>query len=70
MSVDITKRRLNIKKLNAKVLECDAENLPFLDNYFDVVWSWGVIHHSPDTKKCCKEIESFEERGQIIHYVI
>ena len=21
------------------------------------MWSWGVIHHSPDTKKCSKEIE-------------
>ena len=26
------------------------------DNYFDVVWSWGVIHHG-QIQKCCKEIE-------------
>ena len=66
MSVEITKRRLNIKKLNAKVLECDAENLPFADNYFDVVWSWGVIHHSPDTKKCSEEIERvLKKKGKL-----
>ena len=56
-SVEITRRRLKLKGLLGNVLEADAENLPFPDNYFDYIWSWGVIHHSPDTKKCAQEIE-------------
>lgn len=27
----------------------DAEHLPFPDDSFDVVYSYGVLHHSPDT---------------------
>jgi SAM-dependent methyltransferase len=56
MSVAITKRRLGLKNLKAKVIEGDAENLPFPNSHFDYVWSWGVIHHSPNTVQCAKEI--------------
>ena len=33
----------------------DAEHLPFADQTFDVVYSYGVLHHSPDTAKCLRE---------------
>jgi ubiquinone/menaquinone biosynthesis C-methylase UbiE len=55
-SINTTKRRLALKGLDAKVMEADAENLPFANESFDYVWSWGVIHHSPDTVKCAQEI--------------
>lgn len=35
--------------------QSDAENLPFADNSFDVVYSYGVMHHSPDTQECLDE---------------
>lgn len=55
-SVEVTRRRLSLKGLSARVQESDAENLPFADESFDYVWSWGVIHHSPDTLACAREI--------------
>lgn len=33
----------------------DAEHLPFPDSTFDYVYSFGVMHHAPDTKKCVDE---------------
>lgn len=33
----------------------DAEQLPFADNSFDVVYSYGVMHHSPNTPRCMQE---------------
>ena len=33
----------------------DAEALPFEDNYFDLVYSWGVMHHTPNTIKAFQE---------------
>jgi SAM-dependent methyltransferase len=55
-SVEVTRRRLALKGLTAEVQEADAESLPFADESFDAVWSWGVIHHSPDTVACAQEI--------------
>lgn len=56
MSTKVNTRRLALKGLVAKVMEADAEHLPFADSHFDYVWSWGVIHHSPDTMQCAREI--------------
>lgn len=56
VSVAVTRRRLTLKGLAADVQEADAEHLPFDDKSFDFVWSWGVIHHSPDTLACAREI--------------
>lgn len=38
-----------------KLLSADAENLPFPDNEFDIVYSWGVLHHTPDTFRAFSE---------------
>jgi ubiquinone/menaquinone biosynthesis C-methylase UbiE len=34
----------------------DAEDLPFEANYFDIVYSNGVLHHSENTEKCIDEL--------------
>ncbi|MBF0504273.1 MAG: class I SAM-dependent methyltransferase [Candidatus Omnitrophica bacterium] len=64
-SVDITKervvstaRKLSLVKEGAGLaLQADAENLPFLDDSFDFVYSNGVLHHSENTEKCIKEVQ-------------
>lgn len=33
----------------------DAEHLAFPENTFDLVYSYGVMHHSPDTQQCLRE---------------
>ncbi len=55
-SVEATQRRLALKGLNARVMEADAENLPFDPGSFDFVWSWGVIHHSSRTGRVVRGI--------------
>jgi SAM-dependent methyltransferase len=34
----------------------DAENLPFNSDQFDLGYSFGVLHHSPDTEKAVREL--------------
>jgi glycosyltransferase involved in cell wall biosynthesis/SAM-dependent methyltransferase len=55
-AVELTRRRLELHGLDARVLEADAERLPFADGSFDFAWSWGVIHHSADTERVVAEI--------------
>lgn len=54
----VTKERLNLLSIEQKkytLLQADAENLPFEGNTFDIVYSWGVLHHTPDTLKALSE---------------
>lgn len=51
-----TRRRFEVFGLTSQLAQGDAENLVFQDSGFDVVYSWGVLHHSPDTPKAVKEV--------------
>lgn len=55
-AVDHTRRRLDLYGLHSTVRTADAERLPFDDASFDVVYSWGVLHHSPDTQRAVDEV--------------
>jgi len=51
-----TGRRLARFGLTSTLRTGDAEALPFDDDSFDMVYSWGVIHHSPETPRAAAEI--------------
>jgi SAM-dependent methyltransferase len=54
-SVSLVRRRLRVERLDAVVIVGDAERLPFPDEHFDIYYSWGVLHHTPDTEKALSE---------------
>jgi len=55
-AVDTTRTRLHAFGLDATVQEADGEHLPFADASFDLVFSWGVIHHSSDMDRALGEL--------------
>jgi ubiquinone/menaquinone biosynthesis C-methylase UbiE len=54
-SLESARRRCELTGYQADLRVADAEHLPFPDNTFDVVYSYGVMHHSPDTAQCLRE---------------
>ncbi|HKQ47002.1 MAG TPA: class I SAM-dependent methyltransferase [Phycisphaerae bacterium] len=46
-----------------RLLVADGENLAFPDATFDFVYSWGVLHHSPDTAKAFSEVSRVLKPG-------
>jgi ubiquinone/menaquinone biosynthesis C-methylase UbiE len=55
-AVELTKKRFELKNINGKIIQADAESIPFENETFDYVWSWGVIHHSKNTESIIAEI--------------
>lgn len=47
-AVSLVRERLAVEGLEGDVHVADAERLPFESDTFDVVYSWGVLHHTPD----------------------
>lgn len=55
--VQHTNQRLLLEGLtDFELLVGDCEQLPFPENNFDLVYSWGVIHHTPNTWGALSEI--------------
>lgn len=55
-AVDLARKRFELFNLAGDFRTADAENLDFADNSFDLVYSHGVLHHTPETGKAIKEI--------------
>jgi len=56
-AVEHAQQRLELEGLTAEdVRVANAEALPYPDGVFDLVYSWGVLHHTPDTRRALREI--------------
>ncbi|MFZ0479750.1 MAG: class I SAM-dependent methyltransferase [Terriglobales bacterium] len=49
------RQRCEIAGYTPDLRQADAEHLPFANDSFDVVYSYGVMHHSPDVTQCIRE---------------
>ncbi len=55
-AVAFTQARFKLTGHTSQLQVADAENLPFKPESFDLVYSWGVLHHSPDTPRAFREV--------------
>lgn len=62
-AVDLARTRFEVSGLPGEFRVADAENLDFADDSFDLVYSHGVLHHTPDTAQAVKEIHRVLKPG-------
>jgi len=54
-SVRLARRHFEVYQTRGDFCNSDAENLPFASATFDVVYSFGVLHHTPHTQRALDE---------------
>jgi SAM-dependent methyltransferase len=55
-AVELARRNFEQRGLSGKFRTADAEALDFPDESFDLVYSHGVLHHTPDTAQAIREV--------------
>lgn len=55
-AIETTQKRLSLYGFSSTLCRIDAEVLPFESEQFDLVYSWGVIHHSESPDLIIAEI--------------
>jgi SAM-dependent methyltransferase len=62
-AIELAGRRFELFDLKGNFKVADAENLDFADDTFDLVYSHGVLHHTPDTARAVREIHRVLKPG-------
>ena len=62
-SIELVRGRFGLEGLTAELRTADAENLPFANECFDLVYSHGVLHHTPDTQRAINEVHRVLKPG-------
>lgn len=69
-AAQLARRRFVLEQIPATVIQSDGERLPFCDNSFDRVWSWGVIHHSSRTESIVAEVRRILKPGGLFQAMV
>ena len=70
-AINLTKERCDLEKLNNYTLQrVNAEKIPFEDNFFDFIYSYGVIHHAPNTMSILSEMKRVSKPGAKIRIMV
>lgn len=56
-AVTATRKLLEMNGLQAEeVRTADAEDIPYPDHFFDLVYSWGVLNHTANIRRALEEV--------------
>jgi SAM-dependent methyltransferase len=72
-SLDLTKRRFEVFGLEARFIQGNAEELDRLlppGETFDLVYSFGVIHHSPNPRRIIQSLAGLMHQGSELRLMI
>jgi ubiquinone/menaquinone biosynthesis C-methylase UbiE len=72
-AISLTRERLQLDGFSPEkysLQTADAENLPFADESFDMIYSWGVLLCTPDTQRAFQEAYRVLKPGGMIKAMV
>lgn len=71
-SLELTKKRFDIYGLSGRFLEGNAEEIHnlFIGESFDLIYSFGVLHHTPSLKNALKSIRSLMHNNSVFKMMV
>jgi SAM-dependent methyltransferase len=69
-SIQISRQHFDLYDAQGDFAVSDAENLPFADGSFEVVYSNGVLHHTPDTAEAVREVHRVLRPGGLARVML
>ncbi len=69
-SIERARRRCELAGFQPDLRVADAEELPFAESSFDVVYSYGVMHHSPNAAQCVREARRVLKPGGLARIMV
>ncbi|MDC0120687.1 class I SAM-dependent methyltransferase [Amylibacter sp.] len=60
-SVDVAKK--NLSESDVEIVQADTFNLPFAKQSFDIIYSFGVLHHTPNPRLAFSKLVSLLKPG-------
>src|SRR6266446_5186791 len=69
-SIEISRQHLSVYGAGGDFAITDGESLPFADESFDVVYSNGVLHHTPDTAGAVREVHRVLRPGGLARVML
>lgn len=71
-SLELAKKRFKVYDLPGRFFNANAEQLSQFvpEEKFDLIYSWGVIHHTPDPPSVIEEIKKYMHKDSIFKIMI
>jgi ubiquinone/menaquinone biosynthesis C-methylase UbiE len=70
MHLQLTQKNFETEGFEVHLHKADAISLPFHGNYFDCVYSFGVLHHIPDVEMVLAEAKRVLKPGGLLQVAV